>query len=267
MAIKIIDIKYKNLFENLNIEIKDEHITSVVGKNGSGKTSFLKLISGLEKDFIGKIVIGRKSITNKIKNKELNKLRENIFYLSQEYQEQLFNINIFEDIKYGIKKLNNQVLDDLLTSFNLKDNILTKTYTDLSDGELKKVLIIAMIFSKSKIIILDDPTSGLDQKSVSTLIKLLKREKRKGKTIIIASQDTDFLLNVSDSIFIIDNGKILVKDNKYEFFSNQKLLDKCNMEMPNVVNFKEFVLKSKNVKLVYRDNVNDLIKDIYRNVK
>ena len=191
----------------------------------------------------------------------------NIFYLSQEYQEQLFNINIFEDIKYGIKKINNQVLDDLLKGFNLSENIFNKAYDELSNGEIKKILIIIMIISKKKILLLDDPTSGLDQKSVLTLIKLLKREKRKGKTIIITSQDIEFLLSVSDSIFIIDNGKILIKENKYDFFSNYQLLDKCNMEMPNIVSFKEVTFKKKNVKLVYRDNINDLIKDIYRNVK
>ena len=267
MVIKFKDVNYKLLFENINVEIKEEHITSIVGKNGSGKTSFLRLIYGLGNDFLGKIVIGRKNITSKTKRKELDKLRENIFYLSQVYQEQLFNINIFEDIKYGINKINNQVLNDLLTGFNLNEEILNKTYAELSDGEIKKILIISMIISKKKILLLDDPTSGLDQKSISTLIKLLKREKRKGKTIILTSQDVDFLINISDSIYIIDGGKILVKENKYEFFSNYELLDKCNLEMPNVVNFREYVLKTKNVKLVYRDNINDLIKDIYRNVK
>ena len=147
MVIKFKDVNYKLLFENINVEIKEEHITSIVGKNGSGKTSFLRLIYGLGNDFLGKIVIGRKNITSKTKRKELDKLRENIFYLSQVYQEQLFNINIFEDIKYGINKINNQVLHDLLTGFNLNEEILNKTYAELSDGEIKKIFIISMIFS------------------------------------------------------------------------------------------------------------------------
>ena len=267
MAVKLVDVTYKNLFQNLNVEIKSDQIFSVVGKNGSGKTSFLNLIFGLDKNFVGKIVINRKNITSKIKVKELEKIREKMFYLSQNYQNQLFNINIYEDIKYRILKLDEQKLDELLKSFGLNGNILTKNYSELSDSEIKRILIIIMLIRDSKILLLDDPTNGLDQKSVDALIKILRREKRNGKTVIIASQDSEFLFKVSDNILIINSGKLVKKDNKYEFFENQDLLNSCGLQMPNIMKFRETVLKRKNVKLVYRDNINDLIKDIYRNVK
>lgn len=267
MEVKFIDVQYKDIFEKLNIEIKSEQVTSIIGKNGSGKTTLLNLIFGLDTNFTGKIVIGRKSITNKIKNKDLDIIRKNIFYLNQDYQNQLFNINVLEDIKFANSTIRGSKIHELLKDFDLAPQILNKNYFELSNGEIKKILLIIMLIKKSKIILLDDPTSGLDQKSISNLIKLIKKEKRNGKLIIIASQDVEFLLSVSDDIIIIDGGKIVKKDNKYEVFSNQTLLNKCALKMPNIIEFRENVLKRKKVKLMYRDNINDLMKDIYRNVK
>ena len=120
-----------------------------------------------------------------------------------------------------------------------------------------------MIIADKKIILLDDITSGLDHKSISVLIKFLKKEKRNNKIIIVTSQDSQFLL----SVLILDNANLIKKENKYEFFSNQDLLNKCGLIMPEILKFREIVLKRKGIKLLYRDNVNDLIKDIYRNVK
>lgn len=267
MEIKFVDVKYKNIIENLNIEINSNQIISVVGKNSSGKTSFLNLIYGLDIDFVGKIIIDGKVIDQNIKTKEINKLKKEMFYMSQNYQEQLFNVNVLQDIKYGIFNFSEDKLVELLKSFNLKNEILNKNYYELSSSEIKKILIIKMIIADRKIILLDDPTSGLDQKNISVLIKFLKKEKRNGKIIILTSTDSDFLLSISDSILKLDNGKIKIKENKHEFFSNQTLLNKYGLSMPDILKFREIVLKRKNVKLLYRDNINDLLKDIYRNVK
>lgn len=267
MAIKFVDVKCEHIFKNLNLEIKTNEITSIVGKNGSGKTRFLNLIFGLDLNFSGKIVIGKKNICDKMKRLNLEKLRADIFYLSQTYQNQLFNVNALEDIKYDIPNFDMIKLDELLKSFCLDREILKKNYSELSNGEMKKILLISMFIGNKKIILLDDPTSDLDQKSISTLIKLLKKAKRDGKMIIITSQNSEFLLSVSDKILILDNGNLMEQKNKYDFFSNSELLNKCGLTMPNVLQFRQKVLERKNIKLVYRDNINDLIKDIYRSAK
>lgn len=267
MAIKFLDIKYKDVFENLNLEISKNEITSVVGKNGCGKTSLLNLIYGLDQNFEGKITIGRKILNSKTKLKDINKIRSSISYLTQDYEKQLFNANILEDIKCGLDKINTKELEDLLKSFGLNEEILKKSYFELSNSEKKKVLIIKIFIRDTKIILLDDPTNGMDQKGISTLIKLLKKEKRKDKLIVISSQDSEFLLNISDKILIIKDKEIINYTNKYEFFINELNLNICGLNMPNVLDFRQKVFNKSGIKLVYRDNINDLLKDIYRDVK
>jgi energy-coupling factor transport system ATP-binding protein len=267
MAVKFDDVKYKDIFKSLNFEINEGQITSIVGKNDIYNTSLLNLIYGLDLNFSGKIILDNNLLNNKIKKRELLKIRKNMIYIPEIYEDQLFNINIFEDIKYNVHNLNIDKLNELLKNFNLKDEILKKNYFELSLGEFKKVMLIIMLLKDSKIMLLDNPNSHLDQKGVEALIKLLKKEKRKDKVIIIYSRDSQFLLSVSDQIMIIENSKIRIEENKYEFFSNHKLMKRYNLDMPSVLQFRECVLNKKNIKLVYRDNINDLIKDIYRNVK
>ena len=265
MEVKVKDLCYKNIFTNLNIEISKNEITAIVGKSGSGKTAILNLIYGLNKDFSGEIKIGRKVINTKTKNKNIFEIRKDIFYLRQEFESDLFNINVYEDIKYGKTNIDEKKLYELLNIFNLDVNILSKCYIDLDNYEKKKVLLVKLLISDCKLIIIDDVTKYLDSKSVEALIKILKREKRNDKTIIITSMDSNFLLKVVDKFIVFDNGHVR-KNEKYEFFGDLQLLNRINMSVPNIISFKIFA-QSKNIKLMYRDNINDLIKDIYRNAK
>ena len=267
MAVKFVDVSYKNIFDKVNFEIGKGQIVSIVGKNGSGKTTIFDLIFGQSLEFEGKIVLGKKILDKNKKAKQLNEIRKDMFYLKQNYCEQLFNINILEDIKYYVEKVREGELEELLKGFGLESSILAKHHSELSAGERKKVLLVIMLLSNRKALLLDDVTAELDLKGKKTLVKQLKKVKREGKIIILSSSDVDFLLEVTDIILYINDNKIAVEKDKNNFFANEETLRKCNMVMPKILQFKDVALKRNKIKLLYRDNINDLIKDIYRNAK
>lgn len=267
MEIIFKDVTYSGILKKINLVLKDGEVTSIVGKNGSGKTAFLDLIFNYNLKKEGNIIIDNIDINSKTTKKNLQKTKSNIIYLKQDFSNQLYCLSILDDIKQNLTNIDYEKLNELLKMFNLSSDILKKNYLEISEGEKKKILLIIIFMSKNKIILLDDPTNDLDQKGISTLIKLLKKEKRSGKIIIISSADHEFILNIADKIILIDNKKMIEINNKYDFFTNEKLLNKCRMFMPKVLEFRETVLKIKNKKLLYRDNINDLIKDIYRYVK
>lgn len=267
MEIKLNKIKYKNIFEKLNIQINDSTLTGIIGKNGSGKSTLLNIIYGLYNNFEGEVYIDKEVINKSNIKDKIQNIRKDIFYLKQEYQDSLFCINVLEDIKYSIPKIDLEKLNDLLKMFDLDEKILKKNYLDLSNSEIKRILIIKMFLKDYKIILLDDPTSDLNQKSISNLIKLLKREKYNDKLVLISSTDSEFLLKTCDNYIIIDGKKVYLKNGKYSVFNDATLLNRINLSMPSVLAFKLYVDNKKKIKLVYRDNINDLIKDIYRNVK
>ena len=179
----------------------------------------------------------------------------------------LFNINIKEDIKYYVDAYSETKLLELLNSFNLEKEILDKVYFELSSSEQIKILIIIGLMINAKIIVFDNPTINLDNKSVQTFVKHLKKLKREEKNILITSYDMNFLLEVSDNVIVLDNKKIITQGSKYDIFSNEKLLNKINISVPNIIRFVNKAKDLKKIKINYTDDINELIKDIFRNAK
>ena len=263
MEIKLDNVCTRNL-TNINTEFLKNQITSLIGSNDSGKNELLNVIYGLEKILSGTIKYGRKTINMSSKKSEVDLIKKDIYFLKEDYTKMLFNINIREDIKFYVDKYNEDKLLELLKLFNLDDSILEKNYLELSNSEIKKILLIIGLIIDLKVIILDNPTIGLDNKSIQTLIKQLKKIKRENKIIIIASHNTNFLLEISDTITVLNDNKIIEKGSKFEILSNEYLLNKINLKLPNVINFVNKVKQLKNIKLSYKDNINDLIKEIFR---
>ena len=152
MAVKFVDVSYKNIFKKVNFEIDKGQIVSVVGKNGSGKTTVFDLIYGQDLKFDGKINLGKKILDKNRKQKQLKEIRDDIFYLRQNYYEQLFNINVLEDINYYVDDARKAELEELLKGFGLDNSVLTKHHSELSSGEIKKILVTIMLLSDKKIL-------------------------------------------------------------------------------------------------------------------
>lgn len=266
MEIKLIDVA-KDTIKNLNLVFEQNQVTTLIGPNNSGINEILNLICVEKKIDNGIIKIGRKKIDSTIKNKKIIEIQKDIFCIKEECKNLLFNINILEDIKYYAKKINEEKLYELLKSFNLDYSICKKNYLELSDSEIKKIILIIGLLIDTKILIINNPTNNLDNKAIQTLIKQLKKIKRENKIIIISSYNTDFLLQVADKVFVIKNNKVIDQGNKFDIFTNEKLLKEINLSVPNVIKFENMVKELKNIKIGYRDNINDLLKDIFRHAK
>lgn len=191
----------------------------------------------------------------------------NIFYISEDYMNMFFNINIKEDIKYYLGNFNIELINELLDSFKMNKNILNKNYQELSKSEAKVILLIIALLIDKEIIIIENINTYLDEHKKQTIIKNLKKIKREDKAIIITSYNTNFILEITDEIIVIENNNIIKNKDKYKVLNNNKLLKKYNLEIPEILEYINKVEKLKNIKLGYRDNINDLIKDIYRYAK
>lgn len=191
----------------------------------------------------------------------------NIFYISEDYMNMFFNINIKEDIKYYLGNFNIESINELLDSFKMNKNILNKNYQELSKSEAKVILLIIALLINKEIIIIENINAYLDEHKKQTIIKNLKKIKREDKAIIITSYNTNFILEITDEIIVIENNNIIKNKDKYKVLNNNKLLKKYNLEIPKILEYINKVEKLKDIKLGYRDNINDLIKDIYRYAK
>ena len=245
------------ILDNVNMIIKNNEITSLIGNNSSGISTLLLIIGSLIEPTKG-------TIKNKISSKTIgfvNEISDEQFYNDTVYNELKSCLILNESTKNIDKRIN-----DSLIMVNLNPKILKRNPHDLSLGEKRKLGFACALITNPDIIILDNPTIGLDANGKNELIKLLRLlKKRYNKTIIITSHDIDFIHFISDKIFVLDNKKIILEGNKYDVFKQTKILDFCKISLPKTIIFSNYVFKNKKIKLGYRDEINDLIKDIYRN--
>ena len=281
MEVKFNDVYYvynektpisKMVLGNINATFKEGTINGIVGKSGSGKTTLIELINALIIPTKGKIEVGSNVISKTRKIKNVNNLRYKIGLVFQIPEEQFFCNTVKEEIEFGMKYFKKSVksiekhVSDALLMVGLDDSYLNRNPFTLSSGEMRKVAIASILAFNPKVIILDEPTIGLDNQSKKNLIKIIKLLKtRYKKTIIIVSNDTDFLLRLVDHVILLDKGKIVYDGNKYEVFKQD--LEKFGLKRPKIIEFEQMVLEKKNIKIGYRDDINDLMKDVYRYVK
>ena len=265
MEIKLNNVCTKNL-KNINIKFTEKEITALVGNVQSIKKDIINVICGLEEITSGEVKYGRKKQDENTSEEKILAIKKDIFHINENSSRMLFNININEDIKFYLSDYDELRLKELLKNFNLNEKILEKSYLDLSSSDAQKILLIIAFMSSAKIIILENPNINLDNKSIQTLIKELKKLKREEKIILITSYNSDFLLEVSDTVIVLDDN-IIKEGNKYQIFADRDVLEKVSLSIPKVLKFINKVKELKNIKLGYRDNINDLIKDIYRHAK
>lgn len=259
------------VLDSINLKIASNSIVGITGKSGSGKTALAHLMCGINIPSSGKIMVGD-IIINKKNIFDERKLKNKIGYIAQNSESQLFNKTVREELTYSLKFLGKSVLESkIIEVLNLVG--LDETYIDanpllLSNGEMRKLSIAATLILDTDIIIFDEPTKGLDSKSSKAIRRLIKNLKNNfGKTVIVISRDVEFIHAICDEVIIMNAGKVLVWGNKYDVFKSVDLLKSYNLPIPKTIEFSTVVLDKKNIKIGYRDEINDLLKDIYRYVR
>lgn len=262
---KKINYQEKQVLKNINIKFMEGKISAIIGKSGSGKTTLLELINSILLPTKGEIYI------NKTLSKNVNK---DIGMLFQFPEEQFYNETVKQELEmtlilndYKLKEIEKRIIE-VLIMVGLDQSYLNKNPFKLSNGEKRKLALAEVLILNPKVILLDEPTIGLDSKSKNDLIKLLRLLKnRYNKTIIIATHDIEFIHKFVDYIYVLDNNELVLEGDKYTVFKQEKKLNKMGIKVPYTISFSNKILETKNIKIGYRDEINDLIKDIYRYVK
>lgn len=262
---KKINYKGKEVLKGVNITFQEGQINALVG---SGKTTLLHLIVGMLKPTSGNLFVDQKRITSNNHSDILFDI--GILYQNPEeyFSEEIVSKELENQLKryqYHLKEKNERILSSLIM-VGLDESFLNRKISDLSSSEKRRVSLASALILNPKFLILDDPTTNMDREFKKMLIKLLRMlKKRYKKTIVIASNDTDFLLQISDYVYVLADQKIVLEGNKIDVFKMESFLHKYHISIPKIIHFENLVLKKKNIKIGYRDDINDLIKDIYRN--
>ncbi|WXR62878.1 ABC transporter ATP-binding protein [Peptostreptococcaceae bacterium AGR-M142] len=248
--------KFNNnlVLKNLNFTIKTNRINCIVGKNGAGKTTLVKGLSGLLifDDF------DNISINKKLYN--INFLHKNVSTSLGESRNLYLNLTLMQNIKYNLSlyslKYNDKKnkIDYYLKLFKI-ENFENTIISKLSKGTKQKLSLIITLIKNSKILIFDEPDTGLDFESLNIFKKIIEREK-KDRTVIITSHNIDLIQDVADNIIILSNGVIDFCGNIYDFENNQNSKIILELSFENILSKKsEEILKLYSKNIEFKNNI------------
>jgi ABC-2 type transport system ATP-binding protein len=213
--IQKLDFSYKKqppLFANLNMELNTGSITGLLGKNGAGKTTLLKLIVGLQLPQSGKIeVLAHKPIDR------YPSFLQNVFMVPEEFHLPSLTIKNFVKANSGFYPLFDiELMDRLLDEFEL---IAGKSINKMSYGQKKKFLISFALATKCRLMVLDEPTNGLDIPSKSIFRKVMAGSLDEDQLVVISTHQVKDVENLIDKIIILDNGRVILQKDLMEISS------------------------------------------------
>ena len=239
ITLENVSLKYKNeknyIFKNLSLSL-DGKIISIIGKNGTGKTSLVKLLSGTLSPTSGNIFINDLNLSNK---KDFYNIRKKVAVVFQNPDNQIIFERVYEELKFGLKNLkfdDNTIeknIDKALDLVGMSDYKFTETKT-LSLGQKQKIIIAEALALDSDIIVLDEPTAMLDPASKKQIFSLFQFLKSQGKTIIFVTHILEEIF-YSDTCLLLTNNELIEKIKTSDILNTQELIKKINIDNSNFI--------------------------------
>lgn len=221
-----------DILNGLNFKIKKGSINALMGFNGAGKSTLMNILSGLEEPSSGEILIHGKSI---------GKRREYIGYMLQEADLMLLNDSVREELLWNNKTMTEKELDILLHKlhvYHYRDDFPLA----LSKGQRLRVVLGALLSRRdNELLLLDEPTTGQDQKSLENLSILLSYAAEQGKTIFFCTHDVELASSLADRIFVLAQGHFVAVGAPHEIFSNKEVLRMGGLSMPPMLELSEYL--------------------------
>lgn len=222
----------RHALKDISLTIPENSVTAIIGHTGSGKSTLIEHLNGLKKPSSGNIFIDGKNI-NDIKPKILRKT-VGIVFQYPEYQ--LFEETVFDDIAFAPRNFGFEDIDACVNEaarlVGLKSNTLKKSPFELSGGQKRRAAIAGVLAMRPDILILDEPTAGLDPSGRDDILKLIKS--LSDITVIFVSHSMEDVAKTADNIIVMNDGQVEMTGNVSEVFSNSEKLSQIGLNVPEI---------------------------------
>ncbi len=255
-----VNFSYSNklIFKNFSATFHTAEVVAVLGANGTGKTTLIKLLNGLLRPQKGKIIVNGKPIPKKVSD-----VAKTISSAFQNPTHQFFTSSVKEELRVSLqlsKKINSnfeQALNELAQQFYLIE-LLERSPFSLSSGEQRRLAIAAIIALDSSLVALDEPTAGQDVIGRKLLRTILTQLKRKGRGIIVTTHDVEWIIPIADRIIILQRNQTAIEIPISELLSSYKIFQSNGVRVPQLIELGSYLgLKSvENYNLLEEEIVN-----------
>ncbi|MFJ7408676.1 MULTISPECIES: energy-coupling factor ABC transporter ATP-binding protein [unclassified Lysinibacillus] len=246
----------KRALFDVDFEIPSHTYQAIIGHTGSGKSTILQHFNALLKPTSGKVQIGDRTVEAGKKAKDLKAVRQRVGIVFQFPEHQLFEETVLKDImfgpmNFGVSEKEAEIrARELVRLVGLPENVLDKSPFDLSGGQMRRVAIAGVLAMEPEVIVLDEPTAGLDprgQKEIMDMFYALHRER--SLTTILVTHSMEDAARYADNIVIMHEGKNVLSGTPRDIFKDVETLKQFRLEPPRIVRFQQKIEKLINTPL------------------
>lgn len=225
--------------KNVNLSIEKGEIIGIIGHTGSGKSTFVQMLNGLIKPTSGQIFLDGQDIWEN--PKEIRKVRFKVGMVFQYPEYQLFEETVYKDIAFGPTNMgkSHEDIDKAVRTaarfVGLKNELLDKSPFDLSGGEKRRAAIAGVIAMDPEVLVLDEPTAGLDPAGRDLLLsQIVQYHKERQNTVLLVSHSMEDIASVADRIMVMNHSNLEMFDRTKEVFSRATDLESMGLRVPEV---------------------------------
>lgn len=228
---------------DISLKIKDRSYTAIVGHTGSGKSTLLQLLNGLLCPTQGEIQFDDFVLDRETDQKKMKHLRKKVGLVFQFPESQLFAETVLADVAFGPQNFGvsreraEEIAKDKLAVVGLNDAIYNKSPFELSGGQMRRVAIAGILAIEPDVLVLDEPTAGLDPAGRKELMALFETLHKNGMTIVLVTHTMDDVANFADTVYVLKGGNLVLEGSPLSVFQEVEYLQKIQLGVPKITNF------------------------------
>lgn len=230
--------KKRKALDNITMDFNNGDIIGIIGSNGSGKSTLFNNLMGILKATQGEILYKNSQL--KYDKKSLYNLRKEVGIVFQDPEKQIFYSLVYDDLAFALRNVG---MDEKTIKVKISkaleavngEEFIDRPVHSLSFGQKKRVAIASVIAMDNDLVLLDEPTAGLDPESTRAIVNIIKKMYEKEKKIVITSHDMNLIYDICDYVYVLNQGKIINEGNVEEVFIDQKKIEEAGLELPWLV--------------------------------
>ncbi|MBP2624127.1 energy-coupling factor transporter ATPase [Streptococcus oricebi] len=233
----------------VNLEIKKGSYTALIGHTGSGKSTILQLLNGLLIPSEGRVLVDQFEISAKSSNKNIKKLRKEVGLVFQFAESQLFAETVLQDVAFGPQNFGvskseaEKIAREKLALVGISEDLYERSPFELSGGQMRRVAIAGILAMEPKVLVLDEPTAGLDPAGRRELMDIFSTLHAQGMTIVLVTHLMDDVANFADQVYVMEKGRLVKSGSPYQVFQDVDFMEAIQLGVPKITKFAQNLQK------------------------
>ena len=228
---------------DVDLEIKDGSYTALIGHTGSGKSTILQLLNGLLTPSVGSVTVNDIEITATSVNKDIKQVRKKVGLVFQFAESQVFAETVLDDVAFGPQNFGvskedaERLAREKLLLVGISEDLFSRSPFELSGGQMRRVAIAGILAMEPEVLVLDEPTAGLDPAGRKELMEIFQGLHEDGMTIVLVTHLMDDVANFADTAYVLEKGHLVKSGSPKDIFQDVEFMEKIQLGVPKITKF------------------------------